>query len=164
MERTRQAEVALADELEFARRYAAIEQIRFGAKLTVTFDIEAGIDGALIPGFLLQPLVENAIKHGISRRTAPGSVCLGARRDEDRLSLIIENDGPDAGPVELVPRAPGAGVGLANTRARLEKIYGADYRLQMIHRPDGGMRISLNLPWRAVSPLPLEKNTRTDRG
>jgi signal transduction histidine kinase len=164
MERTQQTEVVLADELEFVRRYTAIEQIRFGAKLAVTFDIEPETSEALIPNFLLQPLVENAIKHGISRRATPGAVYLGAHRAEGRLSLVIENDGPDAASAELIPQPPGAGVGLANTRARLEKIYGADYHFQLINRPDGGMRISLNLPWRVVSPLPLEKNTRTDRG
>lgn len=162
IERAQQVDVALVDELDFVRRYAAIEQIRFGPKLVVRFDIEPETNTAVIPGFLLQPLVENAIKHGISRRIAPGSVCLTSRRRGGRLALIVENDGPETVAGDAV--TPGGGVGLANTRARLEKIYGPDYHLQMIHRPGGGMCISLDVPWRTAPSTPLEKNTRTDRG
>ncbi|ACB73994.1 sensor histidine kinase [Opitutus terrae] len=152
MERTGQQELPLETEIDFVRRYLEIERIRFGEKLQVEISVEPEANRALVPNFLFQPLAENAIKHGISRRTVPGRVHIAAVRAADRLMLVIENDGaPQASPGAGAETRAG-GVGLANTRARLEKIYGSDYDLEMIPQTDGGMRIQINLPWRA-SPL-----------
>lgn len=153
MERTGQQELPLEAEIDFVRRYLEIERIRFGEKLRVEIGIDPAANSALVPNFLLQPLAENAIKHGISRRTVPGQVRIVARRAADRLAVLVENDGAALGPVAMREETRVGGVGLSNTRARLEKIYGSDYRLEMIPQAEGGMRIQLDLPWRESSPL-----------
>ena len=152
IERTGRQELSLDEEVDFTRRYLEIEHVRFGDKLQLDFAVEQAALGGSVPNLVLQPLVENAIKHGISLRTRPGMVRLAARRVNDRLQLEIVNDGPD-----VAPTKPGegdstkGGIGLANTRARLEKLYGRDYRLDLTPFAEGGMRLSLDLPWRLAA-------------
>ncbi|MCA1560127.1 MAG: histidine kinase [Acidobacteria bacterium] len=113
--------VSLQEELEFLQKYLEIEQTRFQDRLTVKFDIEPDTLDAEVPRLILQPLVENAIKHGVSPRSAPGLVRISARRSEGTLHLEVSDDG--------VGLSPGGrarlhtGVGLSNTRARLECLY-----------------------------------------
>lgn len=155
MERTGRQEVPLADEVEFARRYLHIEWIRFGEKLVLAYEVDSDVARACVPNLLLQPLVENAIKHGISKRRGPGTVRVAARREGNRLLIEIENDGPDQ-PEDVVAAGGIAsdrqgGIGLANTRARLARIYGRDdHRIELRPRADGGMLVRLDLPWREV--------------
>ena len=147
IDRTGTREFPLETEIDFVRRYLEVERIRFGEKLQLQFAVEEEALRGIVPNLLLQPLVENAIKHGISLRTRPGVIRLAARRTGDRLIMEIENDGPDAA-MGQEPRTASSGIGLANTRTRLEKIYPNDYRLDMAPRADGGMRIEVSLPWR----------------
>jgi two-component system LytT family sensor kinase len=150
-ERTGRQELPLDEELDFIRRYLEIEQVRFGEKLRLDFAFDPSALDAAVPNLLLQPLVENAIKHGISRRTQPGTVRLAARRVDGRLHLEVSDDGPDGSPVErTAAETRKGGIGLSNTRMRLEKIYGTNYRLEMTPRPGGGMLVQLDLPWRPV--------------
>ena len=151
IERTGRQELPLDEEIDFIRRYLEIEQVRFGEKLRLDFSLDPAALDAAVPNLILQPLVENAIKHGISRRTRPGTVRLAVRRVEGRLQLEVVDDGPDGSPVEREAgeHRPG-GIGLSNTRARLEKIYGTDYHMEMTPRPEGGMRVFLDLPWRLM--------------
>lgn len=141
-------EIPLEQELDFIRRYLDIEQVRFGDKLRVVFAIEPAAATAAIANIVLQPLVENAIKHGISLRITPGTVRISAGHRGDRLRIEIMNDGPedmaDARPAG--PRKPG--IGLANARAQLDKIYGKDYRLELATQPSGITLVTLDLPWR----------------
>mgnify|MGYP001412466877 CR=1 FL=1 len=150
MERTGRQEVPLAEEVEFVRRYLHLEWIRFGEKLLPDYEIDPTVLRASVPSFLLQPLVENAIKHGISKRRNPGRVRVSAERRAGRLIIEIENDGPESkGAVvdgEVAQRRDG--IGLANTRARLARIYGTDHRIELRSRSDGGMIVQLDLPWR----------------
>ena len=151
IERTGRQELPLDEEIDFIRRYLEIEQVRFGEKLRLDFSLDPAALDAVVPNLVLQPLVENAIKHGISRRTRPGTVRLAVRRMDSRLQVEVVDDGPDGSPVE--PDADEnrrSGIGLSNTRARLEKIYGTDYLLEMLPRPEGGMRVRLDLPWRVM--------------
>ena len=142
-------ETPLAQELDFIRRYLAIEHVRFAEKLQVEYDIEPAALGVLERNIILQPLVENAIKHGISRRTTPGRVRLHAARMADRLHITIADDGADDAPeTALPPSGRKLGIGLANTRARLTNLYGADYRLEIAPRPEGGTIVSMDIPWR----------------
>ena len=152
IERTGRQELPLDEEIDFIRRYLEIEQVRFGEKLRLDFALDPAALDAAVPNLVLQPLVENAIKHGISRRTRPGTLRLAARRLDSRLQLEIVDDGPDGSSLdrETGDGRPG-GIGLSNTRARLEKIYGSDYHLEMIPRPEGGMRVCLDLPWRLMA-------------
>jgi signal transduction histidine kinase len=154
IERTGRQELPLEEEIDFIRRYLEIEQVRFGEKLRLDFALDPAALDAAVPNLLLQPLVENAIKHGISRRTRPGTVRLAVHRQDGRLQLEVVNDGPDGSPLETEDGdGRRGGIGLSNTRARLEKIYGTDYRLEMTPRPEGGMRVFLDLPWRLMSAL-----------
>lgn len=150
IDRTGLQEIALHHEIDFIRRYLDIEHVRFGAKLRVEFALEPAALDASVPNIVLQPLVENAIKHGISLRTSPGVVRLAAGRRDNRLLIEITNDGPEeSSPVDpstSASRKPG--IGLANTRAQLGKLYGTDYQLVLTTQPAGPTIVSLNLPWR----------------
>ena len=147
IDRTGLQEVPLVQELDFIRRYLEIERLRYGEKLVVKFEVEPAAQDALVPNIVLQPLVENAIKHGISLRTNPGVVQVAAQRASERLRITITDDGSE-GQAAPPSSRKGPGIGLANSRAQLDKLYGADYRLEMLKRPEGGTVVSLDLPWR----------------
>lgn len=141
-------EIPLEQEIDFIRRYLDIEQVRFGDKLRVSFALEPAAMVASVANIVLQPLVENAIKHGISLRTTPGAVRVSARREGNRLRIEIANDGPED-QREVRPAASRKpGIGLANARAQLDKIYGGDYRLELATQPSGITLVTLDLPWR----------------
>lgn len=152
IERTGLHEIPLRQELDFIRRYLDIERLRYGDKLQVEFAIELPAQDALVPNIVLQPLVENAIKHAISLRTNPGWVRVRASRAGERLHVSIVDDGPENSPLARDTRKR-PGIGLANSRAQLDKLYGTDYRLEFLKRTEGGTTIQLDLPWRAA-PLP----------
>ena len=153
MEDTDRLEVSLERELDFAMHYLAVERIRFGDKLNVELKVAPDVLPALVPRLLLQPLAGNAIKHAISRRTTAGTIRLSARRQGNRLALEIADDGPGESPGP--PPAVRTGVGLANTRARMEAMYRDDFQMELLPRPEGGMLVRLDLPWR-VAPAPVE--------
>jgi two-component sensor histidine kinase len=140
-------EVPLSRELEFVQRYLEIERIRFEERLAVDIAVEEAAQRALVPSLVLQPLVENALRHGIDRRPEGGRVCLAAARDGDRLRLSITNDGPGGGAAEASQRQR---VGLANTRERLAQLYGDSYGLRFEELPRGGAAVTLELPWRTA--------------
>ncbi len=150
IDRTGLQEIPLHQEVDFIRRYLDIEHVRFGDKLRVDFALEPAALGALVPNIVLQPLVENAVKHGISLRTSPGTVRLAASRQGQRLHIEIMDDGAEGPAPNCIgsPKPQKPGIGLANTRAQLDKLYGADYRLEIIRQPAGGTVVILNLPWR----------------
>lgn len=137
-------EVPLANELDFARRYLDIEQIRFGNRLAVQEDVEAEALSAQVPPLLLQPLVENAVRHGIMPREAGGTLRIEARNVGTRLLLRVMDDGP--GPPEA--GEAGTGVGLTNTRARLEALYGEDHAFALRRADGGGCEVRIELPFR----------------
>jgi hypothetical protein len=149
IDRTGLTEIPLEEEIDFIRRYLDLEQVRFGEKLRVEIEVDPAALDAAVPNIVLQPLVENAIKHGISQRTAPGTVRLTAAGRAGRLRIDIANDGPDETPntaVKSGARSPG--IGLANARAQLNKLYGDDYRLEFSKQTSGVMVVSLDLPLR----------------
>lgn len=134
--------VTLQRELDFLRPYLQIEQARLGDRLTVEMEIAPGLELALVPHLILQPLAENAVRHGISTRPAGG--CLQVRvvdRDE-RLCLEVSDDGPGSG--QPSPSA-GQGVGLSNTRARLANLYGEDHEFRIEDGPEG-FTVYIELP------------------
>jgi LytS/YehU family sensor histidine kinase len=137
-------EVELDDELAFVRKYLAIEQARFGDKLNVEWQLDAGVGSAQIPQFVLQLLVENSLRHGLAPRGGGGSVQIAARRDGADLMLVVSDDG-----VGLPASAGslGGGVGLTNLRARLAHMYGATASLCVDPAPRGGVRVSVRLPF-----------------
>jgi two-component system LytT family sensor kinase len=138
-------EIPLKDELEFLEKYLEIEQTRFGDRLTVRFDVEPETLDALVPNLVLQPLVENSIRHAIGPRIEPGTIAVRARRAGAMLDLRVIDNGPGLRPATR----PGAGVGLANTRLRLEHLYGAAGQLVLSEPPDGGLVAAVTLPFRS---------------
>ena len=134
-------EIPLLRELEFLQRFLDIEQARFGARLHVARDIAADTLAACVPTLLLQPIVENAIRHGLERITAPGTVTLSARREGDRLFLEVSDNG-----VGLTTQ-PAEGIGLANTRARLRALYGDAHELVILNRATGGCSVAIRIPF-----------------
>ena len=146
MDQGDEPELTLDREVDFIRRYLDVERVRFGDKLLVDLAGEGEARDGLVPNLILQPLVENAVKHAISRRVAPGWIRFTASRRGDRLLLSVVDDGPDARPEAAAARA--GGIGLRNTRARLQRHYGEDFRLEIARREEGGMAVRLDLPWR----------------
>ncbi len=130
-------EVPLSRELELLDRYLAIEQTRLGDRLRVVREIEPGTLDALVPTFLLQPLVENAIRHGLEPRLAPGTITLSAKRDGDILRLAVTDDGVGLSAEQKTTRH---GIGLANSLARLRALHGAGTHLELHALPAGNLR------------------------
>lgn len=128
-------EVPLGQELTFTHRYLEIMQIRFQGRLAIQSRVDPGVLDALVPNLILQPLVENAIKHGVSKIDEEGRIEIDGRREGDRLVLSVRDNGPHVGESGL--RA-GEGVGLRNTRQRLAELYGADQSLTLRGADDGG--------------------------
>src|SRR5215510_10712855 len=140
-------ETSLRRELEFLESYLEIEKTRFRDRLQVKMDIEPETLDARVPNLILQPLVENAVRHGVAPHAAPGLIEISARLKENKLDLQIRDNGaglPDARRAQIKE-----GVGLANTRARLEQLYGADYLFGLSNRDKGGLVVSLTIPFRA---------------
>jgi two-component system, LytTR family, sensor kinase len=137
-------EVTLAEELAFVNDYLAIETIRFSDRLTVHYDIAAGVDSCLVPHLLLQPLVENAVLHGVQSRDDGGVLRISARPDGDRLVLTVADDGIEV--PALVATKERRQIGLANTRARLSELYGAHQSLEIRQNDGAGTRVIVTLP------------------
>ncbi len=140
------AEVPLEQELDFINRYVEIEQLRFGDRLEFVCDAPPELRDARIPNLILQPLVENAIKHGVEPRARKGRVQLRAERHNGSLRLVISDDGSGNDPRKRDPK-PGTGIGLANTRARLESLYGDQHRFQLDDQSSSGFTVSLDIPF-----------------
>lgn len=144
-------EIRLHEEMALLDRYLAIMRARFRDRLTVECDVAADVGDALVPLFLLQPLVENALEHGIARRPGAGRLELCAERVGTWLRISVSDDGPG-----FSGETPGGdGVGLANTRARLEELYGGAQCLTIdAPSPAGGTRVIIELPFRPASQAP----------
>jgi two-component sensor histidine kinase len=137
-------ETSLREELELLDRYLSIMRTRFGEQLTVQRQIPAALGEALVPTFVLQPLVENALEHGVSRLEGVGCVEIEAARDGESLVLAVRDNGTG----ESSTSRDGLGIGLANTRARLAALYGESAELRLTPRANGGMEATLRLPLR----------------
>ena len=137
--------VTLGEEVEFLRCYLDIERVRFQDRLTVEFDIEPAAGSAEVPHLILQPIVENAIRHGVAPRAGPGHIRVAARRANGSLRLEVEDSGPGIAPAASTPAA-GAGVGLSNVRARLEQLYAGRHRFELANGDGGGLTVTLELP------------------
>ncbi len=142
-------EVPLRQELDLLARYVEIEQVRFSDRLTVRFDVAPDTLDAAVPKLILQPLVENALRHGIAPRAAPGEVVVRSGADGATLRLSVRDDGVG------LPRGrrgpPREGVGLGNTRARLAQLYGGSASVALLEPPTGGVEVALALPLRRLA-------------
>lgn len=136
-------EVRLGEEIDFLQRYLEIEQARFGDRLSYEILVPDELMDAQVPALILQPLVENALRHGLAARARRGRIRVSAGREGDRLRLVVEDDG--AG----LPSRMSERVGLSNTRARLELMYAAEHRFELRNAPGGGAVADISLPLRA---------------
>lgn len=146
LSRARRTEVALAHELELVRLYLDIEGTRFHDRLTVAYDVSPETLRARVPDLVLQPLVENAIRHGIAARAGAGLVAVHARRDDGMLVVEVRDDGPGPGR----GAASAGGIGLSTTRERLRTLYGASHSLELLEAPGGGCVARLAVPFHVV--------------
>jgi len=144
LEHRQEAMDSLDHELEFLRRYFEIESIRFQDRLKVEYDIASDCLPAQVPCLMLQPLVENAMKHGISRDPAARVLRVSARRERDRLVLSVYNDGPALPRDELIGSS---GIGVQNTRARLHMLFGDEARFELRDQPPRGVVARLTFPF-----------------
>ena len=140
LEESTEQEVPLHRELDLLGEYIELMQIRFQDRLTVTMDVAADVRNALVPNLILQPIVENAMKHGIGRITGAGSITLRARRDGDMLALSVTDNGPG-------PGGGDAGVGLTNTNARLRQMYGDEHGVELVPASPRGTEARLTVPF-----------------
>jgi signal transduction histidine kinase len=137
-------EVSLKDELDFLSKYLEIEQTRFRDRLTVVFDVSPDTFDALVPNLILQPLVENAIKHGIGPRPAPGTITIRSGRISGMLELTVQDNGVGLSAARLSDF--NRGVGLSNTRSRLEHLYGSLHRFEFRQPAEGGLLVLIAIP------------------
>jgi signal transduction histidine kinase len=141
-------EVSLQQELEFLKCYLDIERIRFKDRLTVQMSIEPQALHARLPNLILQPIVENAIRHGIAPRTSQGHIQIEARRYDGLLHVQVTDNGPGL-PSNGHTASLFKGVGLSNTKARLQQLYGAQHRLDLSNTSRGGLSVILEIPFNA---------------
>jgi LytS/YehU family sensor histidine kinase len=141
-----QPEVRLHDDLEFVRRYVEVQRIRLGDRLHFEELIAAEALDAVVPALLLQPLVENAIRHGIEPSPNPGRVRVLAQVQQQRLLLTVEDNG--AGFSSPAAGQSGAGIGLENLRARLKSLYGNQQHIEFDSAAEGGVRVRVEIPFR----------------
>jgi two-component system, LytTR family, sensor kinase len=140
-------ERSLATEIEFIERYLMIEQVRFSDRLRPIFDMDPQLADAAVPAFILQPLVENAVRHGVAKRIGAGVVRVVSRREGNDVVLAVHDDGP--GPVSPPADVP-PGVGLDNTRARLTTLYPGRGTLTLAADPAGGTVATVRLPYHVI--------------
>src|SRR5262249_47534666 len=147
--------VTLREEMEFLRCYLEIEQVRFGDRLRVAFEMEPITLSAQVPHLILQPVVENAIQHAVAPRMAESHIDIRAERLDGALRLEITDNGPGISSGGDLLDLPG--VGLSNVRARLNQIYGSDFRFELTNGPEGGLSVTMEIPFQRDLDPPIEE-------
>lgn len=148
LENTFADEVRLEQELSFLSKYIEIEKIRFGDRLEIEINVEAESMNAAVPTLMLQPLVENAVHHGITILPGTGRIEINIERKNEKLCLEIKDNGP--GIENSVQIKNKEGIGLSNTRSRLDQLYGGNYNFEIYNPAEGGTCVSLQIPFRIL--------------
>ncbi|MFN2392289.1 MAG: sensor histidine kinase [Pyrinomonadaceae bacterium] len=150
-------EVSLKQEMDFVGHYLEIESVRFQDRLVVKMNIDPETLAARVPNLILQPIVENAIKHGISQQESVESLIISSKRHGDRLQIRIEDSGPGLQPSnENGKGSRNVGIGLANTRARLAHLYAENYRFEIKNAVPHGLIVTLEIPFETIKGLQME--------
>ena len=147
------AAIPLSQEIVFTEQYLEVEQIRLGDRLSVQFAVSPDTLDALVPIMLLQPLVENAVRHGVASQVSGGTILIESRRTNSRLHVLVRNSGPRGNQLSERLSHSDSGVGLKNCYERLQVMYGTDYRLNLAWPDNGGCEVSLNMPFRTSAPV-----------
>jgi two-component system LytT family sensor kinase len=142
-------QVPLGEEMEFAQKYLDIQKVRFAERLQLSVDVPRELYEAQVPSLILQPMVENAVKHGIAKRAQGGAIRIAATRADGRLTLSVSNDGPSLPTDAEMVRS---GIGMTNVRTRLKSLYGDAFELTMQNRDAGGVEVSMSLPFVVAQP------------
>jgi LytS/YehU family sensor histidine kinase len=137
--------VPLGEEVEFLQRYLDIQKVRFADRLQIVVDIPQEFLPAQVPSLLLQPLVENAVKHGIAKRAQEGTIRIAASRSNGMLTLSVYNDGPG---LRADSEHTDSGIGLSNIRTRLRSLYGDAFQLDLRNQDPGGVQVTVSVPFR----------------
>jgi two-component sensor histidine kinase len=141
------AEVSLRQELDFLKRYLEIERVRFEERLQVDFQVDPAALDAAVPNFLLQPLVENALRHGLANRLQDGMLRIECRLAAGKLAMKVADNGSGTDSLQVRP-----GLGLGITQQRLQRLYGEDHRLELRRAASGGCEVEIEIPWRRYAP------------
>jgi two-component system, LytTR family, sensor kinase len=149
LEDSHRQQVSLADEVEFTNRYLEIQKVRFADRLQLTVDVPTEFYAARVPSLILQPMVENAVKHGIAKRAQGGAIRITASRRNEMLILSVYNDGPRL-PVDW--ETTRSGIGISNVRTRLKSLYGPASELNLRNQESGGVEVSITLPFALSVP------------
>jgi LytS/YehU family sensor histidine kinase len=145
LDRIGNQQVSLREELDFVTKYVEIERARYGDRLRVEVDVDPDALDAAVPSFVLQPLVENAVRHGIAPQLKGGRIWIRAVRNSDRLRLVVGDDGHGVSSDKLL--AFNTGVGLTNTRTRLQHLYGEGHTFDFKTPPGGGLEVTVIIPF-----------------
>jgi signal transduction histidine kinase len=151
LEHDREPEIPLERELAYVECYLDLQKVRFEDRFEVITKVDPDVLDAYVPTFILQPLVENALRHGVLTRSTPGQILIEAWRENGSLRLSVRDDGPGL-PADW-DAAGGSGVGLTNTRERLHRLYGKDQSLDIAAAPGSGVHVALTLPFRKTRGL-----------
>jgi len=143
-------QVPLGEEMEFLQKYLDIQKVRFADRLQLSVDVPPDLFPAQVPCLILQPMVENAVKHGIAKRAQGGAIRISASRSNGTLRLQVYNDGPQ------LPEGwetPGSGIGIANVRTRLQSLYGSGFDFTIRNEAPHGVQVSLSVPFVTMPTL-----------
>ena len=150
LEGSNQQQVPLSEEIEFTNRYLEIQKVRFAERLQLSVDVPMEFYAARVPSLILQPMVENAVKHGIAKRAQGGSIRIKASRSHGSLILSVTNDGPSL-PADWEKTR--SGIGISNVRTRLQSLYKDAFELNMRNLDSGGVEASISLPFVFATPI-----------
>jgi two-component system, LytTR family, sensor kinase len=149
LEDSNRHQVPLSEELEFTQKYLDIQKVRFAERLQFSVDVPGELYPAQVPSLLLQPMVENAVKHGIAQRAQGGAIRIVAAHVNERLTLSVCNDGPGL-PADW--DATRSGIGIANVRTRLQSLYGDAFELSLRNQEAGGVEVLVSIPLQMLPP------------
>ncbi|MCB0643718.1 MAG: histidine kinase, partial [Phaeodactylibacter sp.] len=145
LEKNKRNSVPLSEELDFIRSYLDIEQVRFHDRLEIHYDLDPATLDVAVPSFLLQPLVENAVRHGFANQTTQALIEVCTRRlSSERIEIIVRDNGKGSG--RPIPEILKSGIGIQNVKERLELLFGEQYQLEINTRPEHGFEISIQIP------------------
>ena len=153
LEDSNRQQVPLAEELEFTQKYLEIQKVRFVERLQCTMSVPSELLPAQVPMLILQPIVENAIKHGIAKRAQGGAVRIFASRSNGMLTLSVYNDGPSLPAKDEIH----SGIGISNMRTRLQSLYGDNFKFNMQNQGSAGVEVSVSVPFSGPFPAPLKE-------